>query len=107
MIVVRVQPGVCGFEAEICATADEAFNVRLQVTSACPQIQHLAQALPQVAAFDLLRRPIQETSVYQAAGAARVHAACPIPAAIIKAVEAAAGLALPRDVHISITRPES
>lgn len=102
MVTVRVQPGVCGFVAEIEATADEALNVCVEVRSACPQIQRLGQALAQVSALELLRRPIHETTLYQAAGAARVHVACPIPSAIAKAIEVAAGLALPGDVHMTI-----
>lgn len=34
------------------------------------------------------------------------HAACPVPAGIIKAVEVAAGLALPADATIKISEDE-
>ena len=104
MSTARVQPGVCGFETEIDAAADDAMNVVLRIRSACPQVTRLGQTLPQVSGLELLRRPIHETSVYRAAGAARTHAACPVPCAIIKAIEVAAGLALPQDVHIAIDR---
>jgi hypothetical protein len=104
MATVHVQPGVCGFDAEIHATADEDMNVHTELSSACPQVIRLGTAVADVSALELLRRPIHETSIYQAAGAARCHAACPVPAAIIKAIEVAAGLALPRDVQMIITR---
>lgn len=32
------------------------------------------------------------------------HAACPVPSAIIKGVEVACGLALPKDVEIKIAK---
>ena len=104
MATVHVHPGVCGFEATIHATADEDMNVQIEITSACPQVVRLGAAVAKVSALELLRRPIHETSIYQAAGAARCHAACPVPSAIIKAIEVAAGLALPRDVQMTITR---
>jgi hypothetical protein len=34
------------------------------------------------------------------------HTACPVPAGIIKAVEVAAGLALPADATISVSKDE-
>ena len=49
-----------------------------------------------------LRVPINETAVYRAAAICRLHAACPVPSAILKAIEVSAGLALPADVHVSI-----
>ncbi len=104
MATVTVDPGVCGFQANIMATADEAMNVQIEINSACPLIQKLAIEVAQVPAMDILRHPIHETQVYRAAGAAGCHAACPIPSAIIKAIEVAAGLALPRDVHMIIAR---
>ena len=33
------------------------------------------------------------------------HAACPVPVGIIKAVEVEAGMALPMDVTIKLTKP--
>jgi len=104
MATVYVRPGICGFDAEIRSIADGDMNVRIEITSACPQIARLGAAVAEISALELLRRPIQETSVYQAAGAARCHAACPVPSAIIKAIEVAAGLALPSDVQMTITR---
>ncbi len=34
------------------------------------------------------------------------HAACPVPVGIIKAVEVEAGLALPEDAHIKVSRSD-
>jgi hypothetical protein len=51
-----------------------------------------------------LRRPINQTTPYEVAGACKAHAACPVPSAILKAMEVAAGMALPADVSISIRK---
>ena len=48
MATVRIHPGVCGFDAEICATADEDMNVHLEITSACPQIVRLGAAVAEI-----------------------------------------------------------
>ncbi|MBI4771144.1 MAG: hypothetical protein HY784_12220, partial [Chloroflexi bacterium] len=45
-------------------------------------------------------RPMDESAVYQSAARHIRHTACPIPAAILKAIEVEVGIALPRDVHI-------
>lgn len=41
--------------------------------------------------------------VLEAAYAHRAHAACPVPAGLVKAIEVAAKLALPRDVAMRIS----
>jgi hypothetical protein len=35
------------------------------------------------------------------------HAACPVPSGIIKAVEVASGLALPKDASIQVSQEEN
>ncbi len=104
MATAQVSPGVCGLVTKITATADDAYNVALTVTSECPHIRQMAEQLVEVAILQEMRKPIHETSVYRAAGIARIHTSCPVPCAILKAVEVAAELALPADVHITIER---
>lgn len=103
-IHVEVTPGICNLVAQITAEADDAFDVELQIESDCKQIQQLAERLQKIATLQELRRPINETEVYQAAAGAKLHVSCPVPSAILKAVEAAAGMALPADVQVRIRR---
>ncbi|MHB1294265.1 MAG: DUF6951 family protein [Anaerolineae bacterium] len=102
MATVEVIAGVCGFKTTISSSADDMFEVTLAIQSDCPQIRKLAEALPQVSALQELRVPINESVVYRLAGPCRLHAACPVPSAILKAIEVATGMALPADVHMSI-----
>jgi hypothetical protein len=44
--------------------------------------------------------------VLQAAYAHCAHAACPVPAGLVKAIEVAAGLALPADVSMRLSKEE-
>lgn len=104
MAVVKIHPGVCGFHTRIVSTADDMFNITFEITSDCPHIHQLAEQLQEVSAFQELRQPINETTPYKLAAACKTHAACPVPSAIIKAIEVAAGMALPADVHMTITR---
>ncbi len=51
---------------------------------------------------ELFRRP-HETTVYAALSPHLPHVACPVYSGFLKAIEAAAGLALPRDVSMQFS----
>ena len=104
MTTVDIAPGICGFVTHIECTADDMFIAHLDIESQCAHIKQMAEMLKEVSAFDEIRKPITETATYQAAASAKCHAACPVPCAVIKALEVAAGLALPKDVQISICK---
>ncbi len=104
MATVDVKPGVCGFNTHIVATADASFNVSIEITSECSHIRELAEQLTEVSVFEELRHPINETSDNRAAAICKVHVACPVPSAILKAIDVSAGIALPADVHMAIAK---
>jgi hypothetical protein len=104
--IVTVNPGICGFLARIVAVANEDYEVDLTITSDCGRIRQLAQQLTHLSALTEIGLPMPATSVYQAAGACKLHAACVVPSAILKAMEVAAGLALPADVALTIKKEE-
>ena len=98
-----IQSGVCGHVTTVEATMDGKV-CKLNITSTCKAIQALAQELPEV-------NPMQEISAKRATPQTLqmglkhcYHAACPVPVGIIKAVEVASKLALPKDVLITITK---
>ena len=95
MATVEVQAGVCGLWTRIVAVSDEAYNVTLEITSDCNHIGALAERLTSMSAFEELGRPIDETTPYRVAAESKTHIACPVPSAILKAMEVAAGLASP------------
>ncbi|MBC7234376.1 MAG: hypothetical protein H5T69_00935 [Chloroflexi bacterium] len=101
---VHVSPGVCGLEAVITAEANAMYEVTLTIHSDCERVRRLAEGLSGVSALDELRAPLHETATYKAAGRAGLHVACPVPCAVLKAMEVACGLALPADVQIQICR---
>jgi hypothetical protein len=103
MAKTEIFAGVCGFHTVVEAQMNEEM-VDLTIQSECAAIQKLAQELTQV-------NPYKEISARRAVPAALqaglkycTHAACPVPVGIIKAVEVAAGLALPMDVTIRVSK---
>lgn len=104
MARVTVNPGVCGLTTTIIAEADDMYQVAFQIESQCPNIRALAKALPTLEAFAELRQPMNETMPYVLAGQHLPHVACPVPCAILKALEIATGMALPADVRLTISK---
>jgi len=67
--------------------------------SECKQIQRLSELITQIGFRDVFL-PLSRNPVFVSAEKAGCHLSCVIPTAVIKAAEAALGLALKRDVVI-------
>ena len=76
----------------------------LTIKSDCKEIQGLAEALRQVDPFREISFRGEGPLTYQMAARQCPHPACPVPVGIIKAVEIEAGLALPVDVTITLSK---
>jgi hypothetical protein len=101
MAKVRIDAGVCGFITEVTAESDDGQNVRLAFSSTCPHVMKAAEQLESVDAYvEIFTKPAQ-TQTYAALSEHLPHAACPVYAGVLKAIEAAAGLALPRPASIT------
>jgi len=100
---VMVHAGVCGYSSVLRACKTEGYNVALDIESECPHVRGIGSDVGEV---DALRQiglrgglpPLLETAYAHC-----IHAACPVPSALVKAVEVAAGLALPHDVSMRIS----
>lgn len=98
--VVKVNPGICGFECKISAWLSGKKSVRIDITeSHCTMIQKIAVQIHEVSLHDLYS-PLTGNMIFKAVEQAGCHLACPVPVAIVKAAEAALGLALPKDAAI-------
>jgi len=97
--VVKVDPGVCRFKAKIVSFEEDG-KIRCRIESDCPCTQELAKQIEPINPFDALTMPYSENPILREAGKVLKHATCPIPIAILKCIEATAGLALPKDVTI-------
>lgn len=104
MAKATVHAGICGFITTIEAHSESKYQIKLNIQSECKHIQKLAENLQEVNALQEIsfRRGMPET--FQKGAEFCTHAACPVPIGIIKAVEVASGLALPKEVKIEIEK---
>ena len=92
MTRVIVNPGACGFTTTIDVNKVSKRRVKVVITSDCEMVTELGESFTEVDAGQALKQG-QALSEY-------VHATCPIPIAVLKAIEAEAGLTVPCDVVI-------
>ncbi|MBN1936011.1 MAG: hypothetical protein JW934_15180 [Anaerolineae bacterium] len=106
-IRAEIKGGACGFVTTVETTCEDGQHVVLQVHSDCPLVGKLAAALSEVDAFqEVLRAPLKDTRVAQLADEFKLHTACIVPVGLLKAIEAAAGLALSAESGVVLTRIE-
>ncbi len=106
MITVQTDPGICGLPSTIKSLSEDMQNVKIEIDSKCPDIMKMAEKIKEVNAMQEVFGKIGENAIYTAAKEHCKHVACPVPAAIVKAVEAAAGLALPKDVSFRMEKSD-
>ena len=106
MAKAEIFSGVCGFTTQVHAKMIDSMQCSLTITSECDAIQKLAQELTEVNPFKEIsfRRAIPQT--LEMGQKHCTHAACPVPVGIIKAIEVEAGLALPKDVSIKLSKSD-
>ncbi|KPU44523.1 hypothetical protein OXPF_16060 [Oxobacter pfennigii] len=104
MIKVIVNPGVCGLTTEIKADSKDHQNSDVTIETACPFIKKIGEELKSVDGYKEIFAKYGDSTVYELAAKHCKHASCPVPSGILKAIEAACGLALPRDVEMKITK---
>jgi hypothetical protein len=105
MAKAHIFSGRCGFNTEVEATqveTEDGERVRLNISSECKSCQRLAAALTEVDPYREFTYRGEGPQVLQTAAQILPHPACPVPAGILKAIEVAAGLALPADASIKI-----
>jgi hypothetical protein len=111
MSTATIDAGICGFSTRITATGDDEQSVTFAIASGCEKIRRLGSAISQLGPVDA----IQEISARRT-GALTVTiraqltgccAGCAVPIGIFKAMQVAAGLALPKDIHIAIATSSS
>lgn len=97
---VMAEPGICGFSCviEVQRKAYTQGSIKV-IESECKQIQRLSKDLKEISLTELFK-PITQNPAYLFARRAGCHPSCPIPMAILKAIEVAMDMALPRDVVI-------
>ena len=105
MTKVVVKAGACGFTSVIRAEKSPERMVDISVESGCALVQKMAAEIARLGRRDALTA-ILDNPVYRAAGRHLKHAACPVPAAVLKALEVEAGLNVAKDATIVFEKDE-
>ena len=100
-----VDPGICGKTVTIEVVKAGRRRVRVKVTTDCEKVTRLGESLLELDQWEALK-PQVDSQVYKCASECRLHGACPVPMAILKAIEVEAGLALPRPVLVQFETTE-
>jgi hypothetical protein len=106
MAKAEINAGICGFKTTVVAKMNEDGTVHLDIASDCKAVCKLGNALQDVDPYHEFswRRGLPRT--YEQAPQCLSHPACPVPSGIIKAIEVEAGLALPADVSIKVSKTD-
>ncbi|MGQ9696954.1 MAG: DUF6951 family protein [Armatimonadota bacterium] len=99
MAQARIMPGICGLETVVQVCMTDSDTAEIQTATACDLVRSALEDLRSVTAVEA----ISSDCVAAACRRAGMHPACPVPCAVVKAIEVAAGLALPGSVRIDIT----
>ena len=99
---LEVFAGICGFTTTIHAEAAARHHAVLSLSTECPNFKKVAKELgtePVNMMDELFRKG--KSQVLAACNRNIPHVSCPVPAAILKALEVSMGLALPSDPKIT------
>lgn len=99
MTTVVVNSGACGFTVTIKAVKGKEKKIALSLDTACEMVQKM---LADIATVDhrVTLTGFRDNPVYLSAAKHLKHVACPVPSAILKAIEAEAGMNVPKDARI-------
>lgn len=101
MTKIILDPGACGFICEVEAEGTGKYAVTVSLQSRCKQVKKLAGEVTSVDFMEIVRGPFSQNSVSQSAARCGLHASCPIPCGVLKAVEAELGMAVKKDISFA------
>jgi hypothetical protein len=108
MAKAEIDSGICGMHTTVWAKTDMAtYRCKLRIESDCEAIQKLAEEIQEVNALqEISLRMGDGPEILRKGMAICFHSSCPVPVGIIKTVEVASVLALPKDVSIKISKED-
>lgn len=103
MTRVIVNSGACGFTVTITAEKGKDKKVLIALDTACEMVQKM---LADIALVDqrVTLTGFRDNPIYLSAAKHLKHVACPVPSAILKAIETEAGMNVPKDARIEFIR---
>jgi hypothetical protein len=102
-----VDAGICGKTTTIDVVGLPGHKVKVSITSDCEGVSKMSEELKELDWMSLWEQEGDGYSAYQAASQCTQHFMCPVPVAVLKAIEVEVGLALPKDVTLSFKKVKS
>ena len=103
MSKATIHAGICGFTSEVTVT-NQGKHCTLSIRSDCGDIEKMADQLKKIDPYQEISFRGDGPLTFKAFRECCLHPACPVPVGIIKAIEVEAGLALPMDVSIEVSK---
>ena len=100
MTTVIVNSGACGFTVTISAETMKDRTIKISLDTECGMVKNMLQDVSTLDRFAALIG-FQSNPVYRSASKHLKHVTCPVPTGILKAIEAEAGLNVPKDATIT------
>ena len=99
MTKVIVNSGACGFTVTVTTEKGNDKKIHIALDTACEMVQKM---LADITTVDhrVTLTGFRDNPVYLSAAKHLKHVACPVPSAILKAIETEAGLNVPKDAAI-------
>lgn len=105
MAKAEIHSGICGFSTTVKTKMNGA-NCAVSLESSCDAIQRLGQELTEVNPWQEITFRGKGPLTLKLGAEHCYHPACPVPVGIIKAIEVEAGLALPKDAVIKVSKSD-
>lgn len=105
MLEMEVFAGICGFTTVIRVEEKPGYQATCQLETGCPNFIKVGKIIENEnlnVMNELFKKG--ESQVLAACQDNVPHVSCPVPAAILKALEVSAGLALPKDATITFRK---
>jgi hypothetical protein len=105
MAKAEINSGICGMNTTV-ETRMNGSKCQVHIQSDCKGIRKIGEELIEVDPFREFSYRRDFPLTFELAAKYCSHAACPVPPGIIKAIEIEAGLALPADVTIKLSKSD-
>ena len=107
MTELEIIAGICGHKTTVKVEDQKKFMATAVIESTCPNYKKVAKLL-EGKQFDLMQELFKkgESQVLNACQGIVPHVSCPVPSAILKALEVGVGLALPADASITFSQAD-
>lgn len=106
MTKVRIYAGACGYTAVVKVQALDRKKVHINIITACRMLQQLNEKLEVVDWTKGVFDRFCDSIIYKAAHETLKHTDCPVPMAIIKAIQVEIKGAVPKDLTIKFEKDE-